>query len=115
MNALDERPVLDRLPLDIGVQRLVGLVEVALDGRLDEHTVDGLRSALDELLAAGAVSIELDLTELVDCDGFGLALLLAAHRHLRATGGELVLRHTQPAVLDRLRAAALHDVLVLAA
>lgn len=101
--------------LDIGVQRLVGLVEVALDGRLDERTVEALRDALEALLVAGSVAIELDLTELVDVDGFGLALLLDAHRHTADAGGHLVLRHVQPVVADRLRAAALHDVLTVAA
>ncbi len=102
-------------PLDIGVQRLVGLVEVALDGSLDERTVDDLCRALEVLFAEGAASIELDCTELLDVDGFGLALLLQAHRHLTGKGGRLIVRYAQPPVLDRLRAAALDAVLTVAA
>lgn len=115
MNASVHRVEASTGSLDIGVQRLVGLVEVALDGTLDERTVEDLRGALEALLAGGAMAIELDCTELVDLDGFGLALLLDAHRHTLCAGGELVLRHPSPAVLDRLRAAALHEVLIVAA
>lgn len=101
--------------LDIGVQHLVGLVEVALDGSLDERTVDDLCRALEALFVEGAASVELDCTELLDIDGFGLAVLLQAHQHLASQGGRLVLRYAQPPVLDRLRAAALDAVLTVAA
>lgn len=98
--------------LDIGIQRLVGLVEVSLEGSVVEHTVDGLCRALERLLAEGATAIDVDCTEVVDIDGFGLALLLDAHRQLSNTGGDLVLRYAQPRVLDRLRAARLDHVLL---
>lgn len=107
-------PVLDRRPsvLDIGLQRLVGLVEVSLEGSLVEGTVDELCRALERLLAEGATAVEVDCTEVVDIDGFGLALLLDAHRQLSHSGGSLVLRYAQPAVLDRLCAARLDDILL---
>lgn len=99
--------------LDIGVQRLVGLVEVTFDGWLDETTVVLAQGTLEHLLADGATTIDVDCTELVDVDGFGLALLLDASRQLRAKGGTLVVRYPQPPVLDRLRDAGLdHLVLV---
>lgn len=101
-------------PLDIGVQRLVGLAEVCLDGSLDQHTIEALCDVLRPLLASG-IPVELDCTELVAIDGFGLALLLDVHHRLRAAGGSLVVRYAQPVVLDRLHAAALDGVLTLAA
>lgn len=100
--------------LDIGVQRLVGLVEVCLDGSLDQHTIDALCDVLRPLLASGA-AVDLDCTELVAIDGFGLALLLDVHHQLREAGGSLVVRYAQPVVLERLCAAALDDILTLAA
>ncbi len=99
--------------LDIGVQRLVGLVEVSLDGRLDHSTADQAQAALERLLVDGATTIDVDCTELVDVDGFGLALLLDADRELRRRGGALVVRHPQPPVLDRLLAAELEHLLLV--
>lgn len=99
--------------LDIGVQCLVGLVEVTLDGSLDETTVIVGTGALERLLVDGATTIDLDCTELVGIDGFGLALLVAVDRQLRARGGSLVVRYPQPRVQDLLRSAGLaHDLLV---
>ncbi len=100
--------------LDVGVQRLVGLVEVCLDGSLDERTVASCCEAIGPLLASGT-TLDLDCTELVEIDGFGLALLLDVRRRLITEGGALVVRFAQPAVLDRLRGTALDDVLIVAA
>ena len=113
MTATAEAMDIVRLPLDIGVQRLVGLVEVSLEGALVERTVDGLWDALERLLAEGATVIEVDCTELVEVDGFGLALLLDAHRQVTGSGGSLVLRYAQPPVVDRLRDAELDGVLLV--
>ncbi len=101
--------------LDVGVQRLVGLVELSLDGALDEHAVEGLCRVLERLLADGATDIEVDCTELQGIDGFGLALLLEVHRQLGSRGGSLVLRYPQETVLDAIRRARLVDVLSVAA
>lgn len=99
--------------LDIGVQCLVGLVEVTLDGRLSEATAEQAQRALEQLLVEGATTIDVDCTELVEVDGFGLALLLDADRQLRRRGGVLVVRHPQAPVLDRLRAAGLDHLLLV--
>ena len=99
--------------LDIGVQCLVGLVEVSLDGRLDRSTADQAQRALECLLLDGATTIDVDCTELVEVDGFGLALLLDADRELRRRGGALVVRHPQPSVVDRLLAAGLEHLLLV--
>ncbi len=100
--------------LDVGVQRLVGLVEVCLDGSLDERTVASCCEAIGPLLASGTV-LDLDCTELVEIDGSGLALLLDVRARLVTGGGALVVRFAQPAVIDRLRGTALDDVLIVAA
>ena len=99
--------------LDIGVQCLVGLVEVSLDGRLDGSTADEAQRALERLLLDGATTIDVDCTELVEVDGFGLALLLDADRELRRLGGALVVRHPQPCVLDRLLGAGFEHLLLV--
>jgi anti-anti-sigma factor len=109
--ALDPRA---RPVLDIGVQRLVGLVEMSLDGSLDERAVDDLCRVVERLLVAGATDIEVDCTELTGIDGFGLALLLDVHRQLGARGGSLVLRYPTPPVLAMIRRAHLVDVLCVA-
>ena len=113
MNAtIDLRPEAT-CELDIGVQRLVGLVEVTLDGSLDERTAPRAQGVLEGLLVDGATTIDVDCTELLTVDGFGLALLLDAASQLRAKGGALVLRHPQPPVLERLREARLDHILLV--
>ena len=99
--------------LDIGVQCLVGLVEVSLDGRLDEFTAEQAQHALERLLLDGATTIDVDCTELVEVDGFGLALLLDADLELRRRGGALVVRHPQRPVADRLADAGLERLLLV--
>lgn len=101
--------------LDVGVQRLVGLAELSLDGTLDEHAVEELCRVVERLIGGGHTAIEVDCTELDDVDGFGLALLLDVHRSLCGRGGSLLLRYPQPAVVDRIRRARLTDVLPVAA
>ena len=101
--------------LDVGVQRLVGLVELCLDGTLDESAVDQLCRVVEGVLADGATDIEVDCTELAGIDGFGLSLLLDVHRQLVARGGSLVLRHPQPSVVELIGRARLGDVLATAA
>ena len=108
---LTTRPVAPSL--DIGVQCLVGLVEVSLDGWLDESGAVQAQHALERLLLEGATSIDVDCTELVEVDGFGLALLLDADRELRRRGGALVVRHPQPCVADRLLGAGLEHLLLV--
>ena len=100
--------------LDIGVQRLVGLAEVCLDGALVETTVPALCDILEALLAVGASDLEVDCTELVEIDGFGLSVLLDAGRQASRAGGNLVLRYVQPSLVLRLRLAGLADLLPVA-
>jgi len=100
--------------LDIGVQRLVGLAEVCLDGALVETTVSALCDTLEALLAVGASDLEVDCTELVEIDGFGLSVLLDAGRQSRRAGGSLVLRYAQPSIAARVRLAGLADLLPVA-
>ena len=114
MNATAALGAVTRPGLDVGVQRLVGLVELTLDGALDEHAVDELCAVLERLLGGGATAIDVDCTELDDVDGFGLALLLDVHRSLAARGGSLLLRHLQPPVVEQIRRARLADVLATA-
>lgn len=100
-------PTQRTVSLDIGVQRLVGLAEVCLDGALVEATVPALCDTLEALLAAGASDLDVDCTELVEIDGFGLAVLLDAARQASLAGGSLVLRYAQPSIAVRLRLAGL--------
>jgi anti-anti-sigma factor len=58
-------------------------VIVAVEGELDLASVSAVRTALDELLAAGWRNIVLDLRELTFIDSTGLSLLLDAERSAR--------------------------------
>lgn len=104
--------VLDLAPpstLDVGVQRLVGLTEVCIDGSLDERTVAVFWGAIRPLLRTGA-DVELDCTELVAVDGSGLATLQELRDRLAEQGAAVVVRHAPPALAAALRSAGLGHI-----
>jgi anti-anti-sigma factor len=73
-------------------------VIVTARGELDIATVGQLRTALDELSAAGWEKLVLDLREITFIDSMGLSLLLEADRAARRTGRSFAIVDGSPAV-----------------
>jgi anti-sigma B factor antagonist len=66
-------------------QRREGSV-VKLSGEVDLYSAPQLRSTLDELVAAGARNIVVDLSDVDFLDSSGLGALIGALKHLRELG-----------------------------
>jgi anti-anti-sigma factor len=62
---------------------------VCVEGRLDAHTKDLLVGCCRSWAADGVRSLVIDLSELSEVDGFGVAALLRCRRVMRARAGSL--------------------------
>jgi anti-sigma B factor antagonist len=67
-------------------------VVVELAGELDLSSAGQLRSTLHGLYESGITSLVLDLSRLVFVDSTGLSEFVAALKHCRERGGDVVLR-----------------------
>ena len=79
-------------------------------GELDAAGAVRLRAQLDDALVAGD-HVSLDLARVTHVSADALAVLVAAYRRLRESGGSLVLTEVSPAVVRVLRISGLHRVL----
>jgi len=83
----------DELELRVAADSADGTdVVVHLIGELDLSTAGRLRSALHCLYESGTTSLVLDLGELGFVDSTGLSEFVAALKHCRQRGGDVVLR-----------------------
>jgi len=78
--------------LDVKVSAASGSGTVHLRGELDLSSAPRLREALSDLYRGGTHSLILDLSELAFVDSTGLSELVAALKHCRQRGGDVVLR-----------------------
>lgn len=81
-------------------------------GELDAAGAVRLRAQLDDALVAdGPSHVSLDLSRVTHVSSDALAVLVAAYRRLRESGGSLELTEISPAVVRVLRISGLHRVL----
>ena len=73
-----------------------GVRVVELEGELDADTLAPLQEALSALLAWGACSIVLELSQLSFMDSTGMAVLFLIRNQLRGLGGRLALAAPGP-------------------
>jgi anti-sigma B factor antagonist len=76
-------------------------VTVTLDGRLDALRAPALRAEFDEVVAAGARQVVVDLAGVTFVDSAALAALVRLRRRCTAEGGQVTL--VRPAAEDALR------------
>jgi anti-anti-sigma factor len=88
----------DQLPdqLRVSVEHREVDVIVHVDGELDPHTAPLLQHEVDALIASGAPTILLDLSQLSFVDSSGLRVLIRAHQDVTRGGGRLALRNPSP-------------------
>ena len=79
-------------------QEPVAVRRVALSGELDLDDVDRVRAQLHDAIAAGARSLDVDVSQVTFMDLTTLRALLETDRALRARGGRLRLTGPCPAV-----------------
>ena len=84
-----------------------------LNGDLDVSSAPLLQAALQELIDRGGQHVIVDLSQVPFMDSSGLGVLVAAHRRIRATGGQFALANPAPAlqkVFELTRTNRLFDV-----
>ncbi len=64
---------------------------ISIAGRFDAFEVDAFQQQVDDLLAAGATSLHVDLSEVTFVDSSGLAQLVRTQKRCRELDGELTL------------------------
>jgi anti-sigma B factor antagonist len=80
---------------------------VTVGGEVDLHSAPGLRGALDDVLAAGARTLVLDLREVLFIDSTGMGVVTSAVKRLRVDGGSFVVASDRPEVLRVFRLTGL--------
>ncbi|MFP5253418.1 MAG: STAS domain-containing protein [Actinomycetes bacterium] len=86
---------------------------IEVRGEIDLATVNTLRAAVIEAIAAGARRIHLMLDGVTYIDSAGLGTLIGAHKRLAALGGELVVACDVERVLRLFRLTGVDQVLTI--
>lgn len=87
--------------------------EIALDGRLDVHSVADVRAALHDAIDAGSGDLVVDVSRVELIDLTGLGVLVGADRRAKLAGRRVVLRDAGPRLMRILRMTRLHRVLTV--
>lgn len=90
-----------------------GGTEIEVRGEIDLATVNTLRAAVIDAVAAGARRVHLMLDGVTYIDSSGLGTLIGAHKRLAALGGELVVRCEVERVLRLFRMTGVDQVLTI--
>lgn len=81
----------DKLSLDINLERIGKVLLIRLEGELDHHTAEQLRTQVTEKLVDGQVKhIVLNLEQLSFMDSSGLGVILGRYKQIKANDGEMV-------------------------
>ena len=99
--------------LEVKVAAANGSGTVHLMGELDLASAPILRRALAELYREGTSSLVLDLSDLAFVDSTGLSELVAALKHCRQRGGDVVLRSPCPSTAKVLAICGLDRVFTI--
>ncbi len=75
-----------------------GLVEVALDGRLDTETAPQLEQCLAPIMAKGVRALRFDLERLKYVSSMGIRVLFNTFKALRAKKAMFLMAHLQPQI-----------------
>jgi len=99
--------------LELKVASDNGSGTVHLAGELDLSTAPQLRRTVEELYREGTESLILDLSELTFVDSTGLSEFVAALKHCRNRGGDVVLRSPTPSTTRVLNICGLDRVFTI--
>jgi anti-sigma B factor antagonist len=101
-------------PFEIEVSSAEGKVEVvALRGELDSDEAPAFDRVLEELRAAGAREIVIDLSELSFIDSSGISVLVGAARACSAERGTLVVASPTPHVRRVFEIVSLSELMAI--
>jgi len=75
--------------LKIGTRRIGNTLVVSLDGELDHHTSEMVRTRLDmELISAGIKNVILDFSKVGFMDSSGIGVIMGRQRNVARLGGK---------------------------
>ena len=80
---------------------------LTVGGEVDLHSAPALQAALDDVIAAGATTLVLDLRHVLFIDSTGMSVVTAAVKRLRDGGGSFVIASDKPEVLRVFRITGL--------
>jgi anti-sigma B factor antagonist len=89
------------------------LATLSATGEIDLATVGHLRTAFDDCLEQGAVDLTIDLDGVSYIDSAGLGFVVSAHKRVLANAGSLVVRCSQPRVLQLFEITRLTGLLTI--
>jgi stage II sporulation protein AA (anti-sigma F factor antagonist) len=96
-SAHEEEEVKVSLSINMEVKRDV--LCIRLEGELDHHTAEDLRTKVTDMLEKhGVRHIILNLEQLSFMDSSGLGVILGRYKHVKSLGGEMVVCAISPAV-----------------
>ena len=84
--------------MELSVEHRDGVALLTIQGDVDAGSVEGLRQAIDELLAKGDHRFVVDLTGVPFMDSSGLATLVQLFKRVRIGEGDVRLAGLQPDV-----------------
>jgi anti-sigma B factor antagonist len=83
---------------------------IALTGEIDLHEAPAVAAKIAETVEKRPPQVVIDLSGVEYMDSSGLGVLIEALRKIQGYGGQLALRHPQPAVLKVLEITKLTHV-----
>ena len=88
------------------------IVVAQLQGELDDHTSDAVRTALDQALDTHqAVRLVIDLSELTFMDSSGLGVILGRFRKLKKKGGLMAVSGVSKSVKRLFEISGVHKIM----
>jgi anti-sigma B factor antagonist len=99
--------------MDVNERTLDDVTVVGPVGALDARTVPDLQNRLNQLVAADAVKLVVDLSEVPYMASAGIRVLVTALQSARLNTGDLRLASVQPAVARMLELAGLLQLLTI--
>jgi anti-anti-sigma factor len=85
--------------VEIDIQCADGVAVVKMAGELDISNSEWLDECLHEVVAAGNSEVVVDVERLAFMDSTGLAVIVGAHKRLKAAGGSLTVVGAAPIIM----------------
>lgn len=100
-------------PLSLRVRRVEGAAILHVAGSVDASSVQGLRSALFELVDEGHRRVVLDLSDVLFLDSSGLGAVVSTYARLRDAGNAFAVACPNDLVFRVFRLTGLDDALTI--
>jgi stage II sporulation protein AA (anti-sigma F factor antagonist) len=110
--SVHEREGVSSLSLHIELKQQRKALIVRLQGELDHHTADAVRTRMEEALQKGDINhIVLNLKGLSFMDSSGLGVILGRYKQIVAKGGKMVVCDVAPSVYRLFEMSGLFKIL----